>query len=224
MHPYITRYSRKAKHLQLRIIEHRLEVIIPEKKHISSYSVEQFIQKKQAWIKKNIPTTNKLTLPSSIELPAINQTWEVRYIPTSDQNIHLTSHLSKQIILNGNISHIPLCIKILRQWLRALAIDYLPQKLTSLACQKGFSFKRVTIRHNLTRWGSCSSKKNISLSCRLLLLPQDLMHHVLLHELCHTQIMHHGKDFWKLLERFDHLTEIHKKQLRQIGKQLPSWS
>ena len=48
--------------------------------------------------------------------------------------------------------------------LRAAAKAYLPDRLRSLATKYGFRFNRVTIKHNTSNWGSCSSKGNINLN------------------------------------------------------------
>ena len=56
-----------------------------------------------------------------------------------------------------------------------------------LACRFGFKYARVFIKHNLTNWGSCSSKGNINLNLNLLRLPEHLADYVILHELCHLR-------------------------------------
>lgn len=76
----------------------------------------------------------------------------------------------------------------------------LPDKLSLLSEKHGLPFNKVTIRRIRTRWGSCSTKKNISLSCYLLSLPDYLAEYVMLHELCHTVEMNHGEQFWALLD------------------------
>ncbi|MDR3137468.1 MAG: M48 family metallopeptidase [Tannerellaceae bacterium] len=90
---------------------------------------------------------------------------------------------------------------ILVNVLRSEAKRLLPERLAGLAERYGFVYKGVKVNSARTRWGSCSGKKMINLSCFLLLLPEHLIDYVLLHELCHTREMNHGTDFWKLLNK-----------------------
>jgi len=83
---------------------------------------------------------------------------------------------------------------------RENARKILCQRLAELAQKHNFTYNRITIRNQKTRWGSCSSKNNINLNMNLLHLPPDLMDYILLHELVHTRIKSHGKPFWDELE------------------------
>jgi predicted metal-dependent hydrolase len=85
--------------------------------------------------------------------------------------------------------------------LRLRANVYLPDELKRLAQEHGFKYTTVKIRKSRTRWGSCSSKRTISLSFYLMLLPSHLIEYVLLHELCHTIHMNHSPAFWELLDK-----------------------
>ena len=69
-------------------------------------------------------------------------------------------------------------------------------RLTELADQYGYTYNKVFIRNQKTRWGSCSAKNNISLNIKLLLLPEDLRDFIILHELVHTKVKDHSNDFW----------------------------
>lgn len=84
---------------------------------------------------------------------------------------------------------------------RAEAKAILPIRLSSLAQKHGFRYGRVTIRNNISRWGSCSAQDNISLSLHLMRMPDHLVDYVLLHELCHTVHKNHGSKFHALLDR-----------------------
>lgn len=86
--------------------------------------------------------------------------------------------------------------------LKAEANLLLPRRLHAFARQYGFSYNSVSIKQLKTRWGSCSSKKDIALNCFLMQLPWELIDYVLLHELVHTQIMAHGKPFWDKLGQY----------------------
>lgn len=90
---------------------------------------------------------------------------------------------------------------ILQESLRKEAIRFIPARLKMLAEPYHFRYDKVTIRNSKTRWGSCTSKKNISISLSLMLLPSHLVDYVLLHELCHTIEMNHGERFWQLMDK-----------------------
>lgn len=77
----------------------------------------------------------------------------------------------------------------------------LVQRLEVLAARHGFTYNRVFIRNQKTRWGSCSHKNNINLNAKLVHLPQSLMDYTILHELVHTRIKHHGPQFWEALSK-----------------------
>ena len=76
----------------------------------------------------------------------------------------------------------------------------LEKRLAELAGRYGFSFNRFSVRRQKTRWGSCSSRNDISLNMRIVLLPGHLQDYVILHELMHTKIKHHGRGFWHALD------------------------
>jgi len=81
------------------------------------------------------------------------------------------------------------------------ARDLLIKRLAELAHRNGFAYNRVSVRRQKTRWGSCSADNNISLNMRTVLLPGRLRDYVILHELVHTKIKHHGMAFWQALDR-----------------------
>lgn len=227
---YTKRYSRKAKYLQLRLSTSGLEVVIPNRLRVTTTTIEDFIQQKRDWIKKHenkLPKENTETkiieLPTFIHLKSIDQLWEVNYLPTAHQKIMMMSNPSNEISLLGNINDKSRCLEKLREWLQEMAEVHLVNYLNLFSQEIDLPFNQVRIRNNTTRWGSCSSKLDISLCCKLLFLPFPLMRHILLHELCHTKVLNHGKKFWKLLNRFDEHAALHVKQIKEEAKLLPNW-
>ena len=83
---------------------------------------------------------------------------------------------------------------------RKVARKVLCRRIGELAQLHNFVYNRISIRKQKTRWGSCSSKNNINLNMNLLHLPPELMDYVLLHELVHTRVKNHGKEFWDELD------------------------
>lgn len=81
------------------------------------------------------------------------------------------------------------------------ARSMLIKRLDELALEHGFSYNRVFIRNQKTRWGSCSAKNNINLNMKLARLPDELRDYVILHELVHTKVKNHGSRFWAELDK-----------------------
>jgi len=104
---------------------------------------------------------------------------------------------------------------------RAQIRDKLVGRLRRLADRHGFTFNRVFIRQQRTRWGSCSHRNNISLNARLARLPDDLSDYVILHELTHTRQPNHGPAFWTELDRFVGDGKGMAKRLGEYGLGLP---
>ena len=105
--------------------------------------------------------------------------------------------------------------------LHHVAKGHLSQRLKMLAVKYGFSYNAVSLRDCHSRWGSCSNRKNISLSIYLQLLPQHLADYVILHELCHTVEMNHSASFWELMNK---VTDGKAKSMRaELKKYKPSF-
>ena len=83
---------------------------------------------------------------------------------------------------------------------RAEAREMLPGRVDELARRHGLQYRSVSVRNARTRWGSCSARNDISLSIRLMRLPDDLIDYIILHELCHTVHKNHGPRFHALLD------------------------
>jgi predicted metal-dependent hydrolase len=87
---------------------------------------------------------------------------------------------------------------------RIVAQDFLPaiaarvQQLNSRHFQK--KVNNISLKYNLSNWGSCSSKGNINLSTCLLFAPADVVDYVIIHELAHLVEMNHSPRFWQLIE------------------------
>lgn len=81
-----------------------------------------------------------------------------------------------------------------------------------------FEYNRITVKDLSSRWGSCSTKKNLNFHYRLMFLPLEIVDYVVAHELCHLQEMNHSRKFWGLVEK--RIPE-YKKRLRELHQYLP---
>ncbi len=79
-----------------------------------------------------------------------------------------------------------------------------------------FSWKRIAIRNQKTRWGSCSKQGNLNFSYKLALLPEHLVDYIVVHELCHLGEFNHSEKFWNLVARVF-------PEYKALRKELNSW-
>lgn len=87
------------------------------------------------------------------------------------------------------------------QTLARQAKTVLAQRVAYFAPLAGVSYGAITIRSQRTRWGSCSSKGNLSFNCLLMLAPEEVADYVVVHELCHRKEMNHSPRFWAEVEK-----------------------
>ena len=77
----------------------------------------------------------------------------------------------------------------------------LNERLGSFAAQVGVTYNRVSVKRQVSRWGSCSGKGNLNFNCLLSLLPPDVADYVMVHELCHLKQLNHSPAFWAEVAR-----------------------
>ena len=83
-----------------------------------------------------------------------------------------------------------------------------------------FKWKRIAIRNQRARWGSCSRKGNLNFNYKLALLPSHLSDYIIVHELCHLGELNHSAKFWKLVAKTIPNHRILRKELRKVGMSL----
>lgn len=180
-----------AKRYILRLKENGiLHVTIP--RGGSKAFAQEFATRNSAWVHKQLEKSK--TIPS----PAIWQhgtevlfrgepvRLEVKdgHLVFADQSVPLPSEINDLR---------PVVVRHLQQ----LAVRELGQRTIELAQQHQLTIRRVTIRSQRSRWGSCSTKAHISLNWRLVQTPPYVAEYIILHELMHLKQMNHSERFWK---------------------------
>lgn len=94
-------------------------------------------------------------------------------------------------------------------------------KTAHFARKYGFFYNRIAIRDQRTRWGSCSSKGNLNYNYKIVLLPENCIDYIIVHELCHLRELNHGPRFWSLLESIlpdylERISELKKFKVLEI--------
>ncbi|MGL4397195.1 MAG: M48 family metallopeptidase [Hyphomicrobium sp.] len=89
----------------------------------------------------------------------------------------------------------------LREWLMQEAKVDLDRRVVVHAKRLGVQPKRLAVRDQSSRWGSCSTTRALSFSWRLILAPPAILDYVAAHEVAHLAEMNHGPRFWALVKK-----------------------
>lgn len=106
--------------------------------------------------------------------------------------------------------------------LKCKAAEVIAMRAEHYAKIIGVKYGRISIRSQISRWGSCSAKGNLNFNCLLMLCPKEVLDYVVIHELCHLKEMNHSKQFWSLVEHFCPDYNRFKKWLKEHGSVLIS--
>lgn len=229
---YTVRHSKRATRVSLRVLPGRgVEVVLPQ--GVDPARAHGFVKAKAGWLRKTLRRLEMeqdapAVLPQSVHLQAVARRWEVRYSHGASPGLQLmenagclqflgtSAHADKQTREHAHC-------QLLQQWLKQRGRQHLPLLVRELEAQTGLACRAVQVRLQRTRWGSCSSRKTLSLNASLLFLPPTLMRHVLLHELCHTRLLNHSADFWRLLLKVDPHAREHDAMLATAWRHVPGW-
>lgn len=97
------------------------------------------------------------------------------------------------ITINDKNADLP---ALAEEWSRKQAQEILPQKVAAWAQKMGVQYNNIVIKDQKTLWGSCSQKKNLNFSYRLIKMPLSIIDYLLVHELAHLIHFDHSPDFW----------------------------
>ena len=218
---YSLRVSHRARYAKLQIKPYGgLEVVIPVR--FPKKAVPQLLNKHAEWIEKQLAKQqnhiNAAVLPSEIYL-AINNSCIDVFNESHDRQKSLNLH-DCLVVNKGDYQQ---SVKQLRQWIRKQAWILLPPLLEQLSRSTGLDYKKISIRSQKTRWGSCSSSGTISLNDQLLFVDRASAEYLMVHELCHRRHMNHSPKFWQLVEFHCPNYREHEAALTRAKAEIPGW-
>ena len=149
-------------------------------------------------------------------------------IPSWDSDAHVRSMLSenrewidKQLaaVQKAQASKIVITDQMREEGTKK-AMEIFPKRVAYYAKIMGCenTYRRITIKEQKTRWGSCSSNRNLNFNWKLVLLPEEVLDYVVVHELAHLFEMNHSKAFWMIVERVLPDYKERRELLKQLGK------
>lgn len=162
---------------------------------ISKDYINNFINLKSKWINKKIKQQKeKNIIKKEIEnrFMFLGKIYDVNLddnngIKITDDKIYLPKTNEKNLIL---------------KYLNENSLNYCKLSFNLICGITKINFNSLKISNSKMYWGICNSKKEIKINCRIIMLPEDIIKYILIHELCHNIYLNHSADFWKLVEKY----------------------
>ncbi|MFC2136776.1 M48 family metallopeptidase [Bacteroidota bacterium] len=201
---------------------HEIRISIPQ--WVTYQQAVNVIKRREVWIRKNIEKIKRIEGKQTIFTS--NTIYKTRYhnlVLKPNQTSNLKAHIKNGKIQisypeGSKVDHPEIqkfIKKAIEETYRLEAKKYLPSRTFQLASKYGFKYEKITIRNSKTRWGSCSHKNNLSFSLHVMRLPDSLIDLIILHELMHTKIKNHSKNFWMELEKIIPNVKKQNKELKR---------
>ncbi len=105
-------------------------------------------------------------------------------------------------------------------WYRMEARRVMEERVRACTARMGLNFKKIFIKDQKTRWGSCSSRGNLNFNFRLVMAPPEIVEYLVVHEVCHLVYPNHSRDYWALVESYYPRLREARKWLREHGPAL----
>ena len=218
----IIKRTNRKKTVSFRIINQEVEISAP--KFLSDREIYNLVEIKINWIK------NKLAL-EKLNIVSIKRKYE-----NGDKFLYLGSEYSlkikksyndniyvkdkylivevKNVLAKNNIKN------IIKNWYIFESKKYLTKTNTYYEILIGVKSNKLLFGQYKSKWGSCNSEKTISYDWRIIMAPYEVIHYLIIHELCHIKYPNHSIYFWKYVEKYMINYKIQKKWLKNNSNKL----
>ena len=216
-------FSKKRKTISIQIKQDSIRVLSTY--WISKNSVREFILKNESWIRKKLadqklrvkPITN---LVNNEKLTLCGKNYKLKVIsePIIEPEIR-----SETIIISNNFKTRKTLGSIESQILKLLkdfSFRVLQKKTFEISQIMNVRYNSVKIKNYKSRWGSCSSKGDISFNWKIIFAPENIIEYLVVHELSHLIHFNHSKLFWNKVEEFQYNYKENRKWLKENGYKL----
>lgn len=207
---------RDVKHARLRVHEDgTVQLFVPNK--FTDKEVAKVIEMKAQWIaskQQYFKQKGKILLRRN-ELLLLGNRYAYFYSAQFVNKV-VVNHESRTIQARRDL----LDISIQEKWLKGVAEKYIRTRVAMLSEKLMLPYNRLYIRSQKSKWGSCSTSKNISINWRIIKAPVFVIDYVIVHELCHTIIMNHSVKYKTLLNAHYPNCEQAQMWLEKYGNSL----
>lgn len=220
--PIEVRRHPQARRLTLRVSRTRRAVIVTLPMQCDVGEAGSFVERNIDWVRErlgSLPHPVRFTDGTALPLRGVAHRicfggnlpgrGPVEVVPAAAE--------APELRVFGHPEHAP---RRLKDWLCAEARRDLDARVLWHAVNLALRPKRIAVRDQTSRWGSCSTTGVLSFSWRLVLAPPLVLDYVAAHEVAHLAEMNHGARFWALVRRTAPLMDEARRWLQVYGPDL----
>ncbi|MEM9063040.1 MAG: SprT family zinc-dependent metalloprotease [Pseudomonadota bacterium] len=184
---------------------------------VSRVEAEQFVQRHRGWLEQALAKRPPTTLVADgVFVPVDGRQHRVLVVPGRRGAPKIEED---RLVLPGEAAPGPR----IAAWLKLRARDRLQPAARSYARKLGKRINSISLRDTTSRWGSCSSARNLSFSWRLAMAPVEVQDYVAAHEAAHLVEMNHSARYWSVLESIMPDYADHRAWLKREGRGLHAY-
>ena len=184
----IIRKNNRARRVIIKVRHGQAELVIPQRVNIKK--AIQFLNTKEDWILHKLAAFPvKIKLNTNVNFPLFNKECQIFYAGLRGKSVIIDNEL---LIYGDALAA--------NKKIKKLLYEKLKSEIEKIAAEKAkifaLTYKKITIRNNVSRWGSCSTSGNLSFCWRLIFAPCEVVEYLVCHELAHLKQMNHSPKFW----------------------------
>jgi predicted metal-dependent hydrolase len=224
--PYNLNRSPRRKTLSISVDQHGVSVISPSE--IEQEKVESALHNKAPWIIKQLADFEEMNIAaikrsfqSGEKLLYLGRNYRLKVIKTDCPEPSFRFYQGRftaEIPINTSVEqHRDIIYPLYVEWIKKKAYGFALERIKRFSLKLQKEPKKLIVKDQDQRWGSCTPKGSILLNWRIFLAPVSMIDYVLAHELTHLKHMNHGKEFWDTLAMLLPDYENRKEWLRIHG-------
>ena len=201
--PIEVRRHPSARRMTLRVCQTRRAVVVTMPSRCRLDEAGPFVNRHLDWLRERLgDLPDPIPFADGISIPLRGEQQIVRFIGPERTGSIVRFESGDagrmEILVKGRFEHAP---RRLEDWLIEQARIDLDRQVAVHCKRLGLRAKRLSLRDQASRWGSCSTTGLLSFSWRLILAPPLVLDYVAAHEVAHLAEMNHGPRFWALVAR-----------------------
>tara|TARA_B110000196_G_C21145128_1_gene666155 strand:- start:1463 stop:2176 length:714 start_codon:yes stop_codon:yes gene_type:complete len=218
----IIKRTLKLKSISIKIDKNNIKIIAPF--FLSNKKVDEFIKKKNNWIKKqiliqsNIQPLIKKEYRSGEKFEYLGQSYALKVIKGINYSVKIENDLLITIV--KDIENTIKIKRLIKKWFHEQSNYYFKEKTIFYAKMNNLNVKSIKVREYKSRWGSCSIEGNITFNWKLIMAPPKIIEYVIIHELIHLKEHNHSPKYWTYVKALYPNIDEAKKWLTYNGESL----